>query len=493
MKLCKIFLILVCICLYASCSNFLDVQPKNVQSEKQLFAARGGFYTAVNGVYDKLSSASLYGGNLSYSLVDVIAKCYEPMTSSMYFQALVTASYSESFIETQLSSIWREAYNAILNCNVIIENVDKNEGILSEQEAALIKGEMLAVRACLHFDMLRLFGPVYKNDPTALSIPYNESSQVSVLPLLPIDSILEYKILRDLQQAERLIEGNDPIIENGPMASLEDDQDVYLRYRQLRFNYYAILGLMARVYLYAEDYTNALTYATKLLNDPKVHEHFPPVDPNKLLANQTNPDRVFSTEVLVGIYAEDRDNIYTSYFDPAQAGSNLLLPRSYYVSSYLFAGATQDYRRQSQWENATITGMQGRYSFVKYKTIAPPEGEESSRYFYAVLISLIRLSEMYYIAAECEPILEDGYDWLNQIRAMRGLTSPLPVISKSDLMDNLRKEYLREFWGEGQIFFMFKRLYADINSNENGWSSTTWEASNAYYVLPLPAEEIANR
>ena len=40
---------------------------------------------------------------------------------------------------------------------------------------------------------------------------------------------------------------------------------------------------------------------------------------------------------------------------------------------------------------------------------------------------------------------------------------------------------------------MFKRLYADINSNENGWSSTTWEASNAYYVLPLPAEEIANR
>ena len=55
------------------------------------------------------------------------------------------------------------------------------------------------------------------------------------------------------------------------------------------------------------------------------------------------------------------------------------------------------------------------------------------------------------------------------------------------------KEYLREFWGEGQIFFMFKRLYADINSNENGWSSTTWEASNAYYVLPLPAEEIANR
>ena len=40
----------------------------------------------------------------------------------------------------------------------------------------------------------------------------------------------------------------------------------------------------------------------KLLTDSKVNEHFPAVDPNKLLANQSNPDRVFSSEVLAGIY-----------------------------------------------------------------------------------------------------------------------------------------------------------------------------------------------
>ena len=98
--------------------------------------------------------------------------------------------------------------------------------------------------------------------------------------------VLHYKILRDLQEAESLLEGNDPVIENGPMTSTVENEDVNLRYRQLRFNYYAVLGLMARVYLYAEDYTNALAYATKLLNDPQVHEHFPAVDPTTLLANQ---------------------------------------------------------------------------------------------------------------------------------------------------------------------------------------------------------------
>ena len=48
------------------------------------------------------------------------------------------------------------------------------------------------------------------------------------------------------------------MIEEGAMASLEEDQEVYLRYRQLRFNYYAVLALKARAYLYAGDKANAI-------------------------------------------------------------------------------------------------------------------------------------------------------------------------------------------------------------------------------------------
>lgn len=74
---------------------------------------------------------------------------------------------------------------------------------------------MLAVRAFLHFDMLRLFGPVYKLHPEAVSIPYNESSKVAALPLMTADSVLHEKILRDLDEAEKLLADSDPVIENG--------------------------------------------------------------------------------------------------------------------------------------------------------------------------------------------------------------------------------------------------------------------------------------
>ena len=480
--------ILVC---GVGCSSFLDVQPKDKQSEKQLFATRGGFYTAVNGIYNKMASSALYGKNLSYELVDVISKRYQPLPVNTYLTALSTFAYTDEDVKKALESTWTTAYNTILNCNVVLENIDESEGVLQEQEYRVLKGEMLAVRAFLHFDMLRLFGPVYKLHPETEAIPYNESSKVVALPLMTADSVLHEKILRDLDEAEELLADSDPVIENGPMASLEKDEEVYLRYRQLRMNYYAVLALKARVYLYAGEQANALAAARKLLADSKVNEHFPAVDPNKLLANQSNPDRVFSSEVLAGIYKKDRVDIYTSYFSAEQAGNNYLHPRKDFVGTSLFAGETQDYRFQTWWQVASGVGESG-HSLIKYKGIDKPSGTTDTEYFYAVFMSLIRLSEAYYIAAECEPVLADRYGWLNQMRTRRGLPE-LTVVSEDDFMKRLRSAYLREFIGEGQIFFMYKRLYININSDENGYDTNTYGAKEERYVLPLPSGEVDNR
>lgn len=222
-----------------------------------------------------------------------------------------------------------------------------------------------------------------------------------------------------------------------------------------------------------------------------MNEHFPAVDPNTLLANQRNPDRVFSTEVLAGIYKKDREEIYTGYFDSEQAGNNYLHPRKDFVNTSLFAGETQDYRFQTWWQVSSGVGETG-HMFIKYKGIEKPNGTTDAEYFYAVFMSLIRLSEVYYIAAECEPVLEDKYEWLNEIRTRRGLPV-LTAFSEDDFMARLRMEYVREFWGEGQVFFMYKRLFVNINSNENGYDTNTYGAREERYVLPMPADEIANR
>lgn len=474
--------------LLAGCDRFLDVKLKDQYTEEQLLATRGGYYTAVNGIYNRLASASLYGKNLSYELIDVIGQRYASLDKSVYLTSLNARAYGETSVAGALEDVWASAYGTVLNCNVILDNLESQKGILSSGEAGLMKGELLAVRAFLHFDMLRLFGPIYKENPSASSIPYNESVRIENLPLLSAEAVIRDKILRDLAAAEQLLR-EDPVVGGGPMASVPEDktEEVYLRYRQLRMNYYAVLALQARVLLYAGEKEKALQAACKLLENPEVAKWFPPVDPNRLLANSVDPDRVFSTEVLFGLYARDRGDIYTYHFDAENAGNNFLQPRKSFVEGNLFAGETQDYRYQSQWAPSTTVGVNG-YVLVKYKAVK----DEEARLFYATFVPLIRLSELYYIAAECEANPEDGCKWLNRIRGMRGL----PEISLADaprLMDKIRMEYLREFLGEGQIFYLYKRLFADMPATENGHNNKKVPADASGYVPPMPAKEIENR
>ena len=140
------------------------------------------------------------------------------------------------------------------------------------------------------------------------------------------------------------------------------------------------------MYLYAGEQARALDVAKKLLTDPKVNEYFPAVDPTKLLANQRNPDRVFSTEVLAGIYKKDRVAVYNSYFSSSSAGNNYLHPRKDFVSTSLFASETQDYRFQTWWQVSSGVGETG-HMLIKYKDIDKPSGETDSEYFYAIFMS----------------------------------------------------------------------------------------------------------
>lgn len=466
----------------SGCSGFLDITPKNKQTQEQLFSTKGGFYIAINGIYNGIASEDLYGRKLTYEMLDILAKRYTVNNSSLYFRDLAQYGYSSSYVSPVVSKVWENAYSLILACNILIDNTEKQVGILSKNESDIFKGESYAVRAFLHFDLLRLFGPRWANNPTTVSIPYNEAGSVQVLQNLPIKDVID-KIINDLKKAETLL-ANDPIIINGPMASEKDGESIQLRYRQFRFNYYSVKALLARVYLYVGDKSNALTKAKELLTDPKISEYFPPVDPSKLLANYTNPDRVFSSEILTGIYLKSREEAFSRYFSLETAGLTFLQPYTAYIGNYLFTNETQDYRFQSQWETASGVGASG-HVFLKYKPIKQPDPNDAdSEYFYSKMISLVRLSEVYYIAAECEPVAVEGLKWLNEMRKRRGL----PAVSGS-ITSPLIKEYIREFYGEGQSFYLFKRL-AINQAYENGQALAYALYTDDAYRLPLPEGEL---
>ena len=152
----KILYLLAIAVLSFSCSNFLDVVPKDQQTAEQLYSTKAGFYTAANGIYDGLASDELYGAHMTWEAIDIMAKRYSTTEASLEFRDLSSNNYTSLYVSPILTEIWQKAYELILAANLLIDEVDQQSGLLSEDEADILRGEMLAVRAFLHLDMLFL-------------------------------------------------------------------------------------------------------------------------------------------------------------------------------------------------------------------------------------------------------------------------------------------------------------------------------------------------
>lgn len=495
MKLYRLFIVALACSLLTGCSDWLDYTPKDKQTYEQQFGTKAGFRNAVTGVYNKLASSSLYGYNLSYGPLDIMGQLYVVPNSNTSNLEFKSATWTGQFASSVFSSIWSNAYSTVLNANLVLQAAEEANGtILSVDDYKLIKGEMLALRVFLHFDLLRLFGPIYTKNPEGLSIPYNNGVEAVRRERLPANKLVSDYLLPDLNKAEELLAEVDPIVEEGVLNSDGGMEGNWERYRQLRMNYYAVALLKARIYLWIGDYDNALIEAQKITDSEKVKEFFPNVNPNRLLANSINPDRGFSTECLFGLYKNSMSDIYLDTFSGSLDPSIVLQPRKGYMD--LLFSSTYDYRRQSQW-TVSVSSSGGDYDFIKYKSFT---ANKDNPEFWATFYGLMRKSEAYYIAAEClmrNQDLPNACAYLNQVLSARGVETLPSTTSESTLLKQIKLEYLREFRGEGQIYYLFKRyeqVFAqyyggepDLDAAENLLFNDT--NHSVRYTVPIPAEE----
>lgn len=191
--------------------------------------------------------------------------------------------------------------------------------------------------------------------------------------------------------------------------------------------------------------------------------------------------------MLFGFYDSDRNNVFTSYFDGANLSSTAIYqPRVGYIEE-LFTNQA-DYRYQSWWKrNGSY------YNFIKYKGITY---DKDNVPLYALMVPLMRVSEAYYIAAEClsrRLKMAEAAGYINTILKARGQPELPQDVNYADFNKTLNNEYIREFWGEGQIFFMFKRNFMNITKDYNASATGNVTANNSTYVLPLPSNELENR
>lgn len=455
------------------CKKYLDVQPQGSYTEDQVYATTYAMQQALNGIYLDMASNDLYGSNLTNTTIELLAQRYAPPSSGVVGENLpAIASYQYSVLEVQnvFEAIWKKAFSTVLETNLFLRKSAQSVagGIVTDNKGKQLQGEALAIRAMLQFDMLRLFGPIYALRPGQQAIPYYTEANGQQQPLLTAASVVD-TVLADLIKAEALL-GNDPVKTRGVVA----ENDFYSGYRNQRINYYAVKALQARVFLWAGRNSDAHAAALTALQDGE--KWFPWLNPSAINAPQPNPDRVFSTELIFALYTPSMYTNYDARFNPSM-GDLLVLTAEPTRLAQVYESNDNDYRYNTNtWAITTLS----KKTFFKYADV--PVTTTAFRF----LQPMIRKSELYYILAETEPNTTQALTYLNTVRYNRNLVN---ITNAAALPDEITKEYKKEFWGEGQLFFYYKRK--NITYIPSGSSSLF--NSTPVYTVPLPLSETTPR
>ena len=447
---------------FISCENWLDVSPKSDIKVEDLFSTQEGFEDAVMGVYSLMTLPDVYGANLSFGYADVLAAYYTVGTKSAFYEAS-KYNYREAGEEGRLSSIWSLMYKGIANLNSILKHVDERQEVFGENDFYLYKGEVLALRAMLHFDLLRLFAPSMKVGEKEKAIPYMDSYTHLAQPRLSVREVLDC-VIRDLNEARDLMRPYDSF---GPQYAEDEAEDTPAsvdRYKS-RMRYYSATALLARVYLYAGETGKALTAAKEIIGEAD-GEMIPIF---RMASNADVSDPLFEEEIVFALSKNNLADEIDAYFrDVAAAtatdeGSRYLRMRLTSKDKIYRSQNAADIEFREMWF------MQAGND-KNYVTL--------SKYMSAGHICLLRVSELFLIAAECAPSNADRLKYMNRYRVHRGLTE------LNEMGDAVHEEYRKEFIGEGQLFFYYKRK----NKSKIGPDDKTIVPEDVY-VMPRPVAE----
>ena len=468
----NIFLLIVSAVLASGCNKWLDVKPKTQVEESQLLSSESGFEDAMYGVYSTMANGSLYGDKLTMSFVDVLAQRYsvQNIPGHDYYQASLY-NYQDAGVKSITANIWDSAYFAIANLNNIINHIDAKKGVFQTGNYSLVKGEAFGLRAFLHFDLLRLFGPSYLSNPAKPSIPYVKTVSGGVTPLSTVSGVLD-SVIADLTIADNLLSGyKNVVVTNGATQLLEND---WLNNRQYHFNYWAAEALLARVYLYKGDKANALLHATNVINSGMFKFITSSAITNYRDRTYT-PEQIFSLSKFNMLYQ------VSQYFQAAGVAGSNLGTNTHLTNTYGNGGIVD---KVFETSSGGATDFRYAFGWGLSNNIYFPSKFWQDAYVstYNNLVPVIRLTEMYYIAAECaDPATATGY--LNTVRENRGLKDLVTLPDAATAQNEIFKEYQKEFYCEGQLFYYYKRL------NVTQILYTQTPGSDKVYVLPLPDAE----
>lgn len=502
----KILLIPALALLLTSCSKWLDVKPFDQMDKEEIYSSERNTNLALNGLYILMVNRSLYGTDMSTVAVEVLGQNFAipSLPAGEHRYASVSKyEYSDDNSKLVFFNIFNQAYKLIADCNEFLQEVEIHKANYSQEAYDIFMGEALAIRTMVHFDMMRLFGPQGDRQSES-SVPYYNISSDVPLPILTTEEMLDV-LTEDIDRAITHLK-NDPILTFGIKEETTDD----ITNLNMRMNYYAAWALKARILMWRgteESKAEAYTITSRMIGrldpaDPHVMTNFDKKHGFDFVNQSTSQlfrqPKVFYPEVLFGIHNTRIETVVKSYFGAdLKIESRLSITPAFYDNIYVSSAAGPDGRgsgvRLTMWsfEGMQIEGEDGGtkpsndayYRFTRYN--------RNNNNILTEFMGLIRMGELYLIAAEAAPDLETKCKYLDLLRTGKGYDpGNVNGITEAQAEEILKAEMHKETFGEGQWFFFNKRRSATSIPDQSG-SSTSMTPEK--YRVPLPEQETDGR
>ncbi|MBO9584415.1 MAG: RagB/SusD family nutrient uptake outer membrane protein [Flavobacterium sp.] len=442
----KIVLILTLASCFGACESFTEVDlPQTQLTGETVFNDVSTVTAALSDIYARMRESGLISGNgqglsaLMASYSDELVAYSSSSAAAPYYNHTVSA------MNSSVANFWNTGYGQIYAANALIKGLENSESIEAADKEKL-KGEALFIRALLHFHLMNVFG----------KIPYITTTDYHVNAVVHRQSIPEVyqAIIADLSLAKTML------------------PDAYAVSFRVRPNKAAASALLARVYLYNENWASADAESSTVIGNP-------------LYAIVQDPAAVFlkeSSETIWSLHAglsgtttiDARTFVFTATPPPFFALDN----------TFVNAFSTGDLRR-TNWIGSATNGTNTWYYPFKYKQII---NTGTSKEFTIML----RLSEQYLIRAEARAHLGDldgAHADLNVIRHRAGLSDNISSSPENMLEAIMGERRLELFTEQGHRWFDLIRT--NKAATVIGAIKPSWQATHVLFPLP-EAEIISN-
>lgn len=459
----KLYTFLLCGCMFAlqSCGDFLEevsqdeFEPKTTEAFRELLNGEGyTFGYSVNPLTYMMDDDIEGVQALSWDDINRIQQELYTWQPDFYTFQDEEGAYTSSH-----KDVYKNLYELIMACNIVIDNVEGSQG--TSEEKAIVRAEALSLRSFYYLQLVNLY-----------AYPYNDKNH-DASTSLGVSLVLASEVFDEGKPRNTVKEVYDQLTKDIEEATALFGQDKTDR-SVFRISYTAAHLLASRIYLYMENWDKVIEHASLALETaPEVADLS-----NYTIDNTYNPTN--------GVISRNfPETIFLGGYRPI-SGSYGLMGTPFNVSADLYDTYADNDLRIGVYLMPAASYLSYNYMILKFAS------EQEFAW---------RTSELYLNRAEAYIELykkgnqEAGQNAINDLNTLLSKRyrdyEPLALMPADELQELYREERRKELCFEGFRWFDLRRygmpqlehILIDQSGNRTRYILKEKDPS---YVLPLP-------